>query len=117
MAKNYFDLTDHVAVVTGASGGLGVQMAKALANQGAKIVVMARRQEKIDAVAAEIADEFGLSPRELEVFEMLAEGRDRTYIQEKLVISRNTVKAHVKHIYAKLDIHSHQDLIALAHGE
>ena len=66
---------------------------------------------------AEIADEFGLSPRELEVFEMLAEGRDRTYIQEKLVISRNTVKAHVKHIYAKLDIHSHQDLIALAHGE
>ncbi len=60
MAKNYFDLTDHVAVVTGASGGLGVQMAKALANQGAKIVVMARRQEKIDAVAAEIADEFGV---------------------------------------------------------
>lgn len=58
--KNYFDLTDQVAIVTGASGGLGVQMAKALANQGAKIIVMARRQEKIDAVAKEIADEFGV---------------------------------------------------------
>ena len=60
MARNYFDLADNVAIVTGASGGLGVQMAKALANQGAKIVVMARRQEKIDAVAAEIAKEFGV---------------------------------------------------------
>ena len=44
---------------------------------------------------------------------MLARGRDRTYIQEQLVVSRNTVKANVKHIYAKLDIHSHQDLIDL----
>ena len=60
MTKNYFDLKDQVAIVTGASGGLGVQMAKALANQGANIVVMARRQEKIDAVAAEIAEEFGV---------------------------------------------------------
>ena len=56
--KNYFDLTGQVAIVTGASGGLGVQMAKALANQGASIVVMARRQEKIDEVAREIHDEF-----------------------------------------------------------
>lgn len=60
MQKNYFDLTDRVAVVTGASGGLGVQMAKALASQNATIVIMARRQEKIDAVAKEIADEFGV---------------------------------------------------------
>lgn len=60
MTKDYFDLSGQVAIVTGASGGLGVQMAKALANQGAKIVVMARRQEKIDAVAAEIAEEFGV---------------------------------------------------------
>jgi gluconate 5-dehydrogenase len=35
-------------------------MAKALANQGASIVALARRKEKIDAVAAEIADEFGV---------------------------------------------------------
>ncbi|MCQ2611497.1 MAG: SDR family oxidoreductase [Treponema sp.] len=58
MVKNYFDLTGQVAVVTGASGGLGVQMAKALANQGAKIVVMARRKDKIEEVAKEIADSY-----------------------------------------------------------
>lgn len=58
--KNYFDLTGQVAVVTGASTGLGVQMAKALANQGAKIVCMARRQNLIDEVAADIAKEYGV---------------------------------------------------------
>lgn len=60
-----------------------------------------------------VAERFGLSPRELEVFMMLARGRDRAYIQEQLVVSRNTVKAHVKHVYAKLDIHTHQELIDL----
>lgn len=60
MAKNYFDLSGQVALVTGCSGGLGVQMAKALANQGAKIVALARRKEKIDEVAAEINKEFGV---------------------------------------------------------
>lgn len=58
--KNYFDLSGRVAIVTGCSGGLGVQMAKALASQGAAIVPVARRQEKIEEVAAQIADEFGV---------------------------------------------------------
>jgi len=58
--KNYFDLKGQVAIVTGCSGGLGVQMAKALANQGANIIVVARRQNKIEEVAKEIAEEFGV---------------------------------------------------------
>ncbi|MBR6079052.1 MAG: SDR family oxidoreductase [Treponema sp.] len=58
--KSYFDLKGQVAVVTGCSTGLGVQMAKALANQGAKIVAIARRKEKIDTVADEINKEFGV---------------------------------------------------------
>lgn len=56
--KNYFDLKGQVAVVTGCSTGLGVQMAKALANQGASIVAIARRKELIDSVAKEIADTY-----------------------------------------------------------
>ncbi len=58
--KQYFDLTGQVAIVTGCSTGLGVQMAKALASQGANIVAVARRQNMIDAVAAEIAAEYGV---------------------------------------------------------
>ena len=60
--KNYFDLTGQVAVVTGCSTGLGVQMAKALANQGAKIVAIARRKELIDAVAKEIVPSKAIRP-------------------------------------------------------
>lgn len=58
--KNYFDLKGQVAVVTGCSTGLGVQMAKALANQGANIVAIARRQEMIEAVAKEIKETYGV---------------------------------------------------------
>ena len=58
--KQYFDLKGRVAIVTGCSGGLGVQMAKALANQGAAIVPIARRQNMVETVAKEISDEFGV---------------------------------------------------------
>lgn len=73
--------------------------------------------ERFDERCDQLAEEYGLSPRESEMFRMLACGRDRTYIEEQLVISRNTVKAHVKHIYAKLGIHSHQELIALVQDD
>ncbi len=58
--KNYFDLSGQVAIVTGCSTGLGVQMAKALANQGCTIIAVARRQNLIDEVAADIAKEFNV---------------------------------------------------------
>jgi gluconate 5-dehydrogenase len=58
--KNYFDLTGRVAIVTGCSTGLGVQMAKALASQGATIVALARRQNLLDQVAAELKETYGV---------------------------------------------------------
>lgn len=51
---NIFDLNGKVALVTGASSGLGVQFAKALAGQGADIAIVARRKEKLNEVKAEI---------------------------------------------------------------
>ena len=56
--KNYFDLTGQVAIMTGCSTGLGVQMAKALASQGADIVAVARRENLLIEVAEEISKEF-----------------------------------------------------------
>ena len=58
--KNYFDLSGMTAIVTGCSTGLGVQMARALANQGCNIVAVARRQNLIDAVAADLRKEYGV---------------------------------------------------------
>ena len=60
MDRNYFDLTGQVALVTGCSSGIGIQMAKALASAGASIVAVARRVERVEAVAEEIAEEFGV---------------------------------------------------------
>ncbi len=54
-----FDLTGKIAVVTGASSGLGVQFAKALAKQGANVAIIARRVEKLETVKKEI-EEFGV---------------------------------------------------------
>lgn len=49
-----FDLTGKIALVTGASSGLGVQYAKALAAQGADIALLARRVDKLEEVKNEI---------------------------------------------------------------
>lgn len=51
-----FDLTGKVAIVTGASSGLGVQFAKALAKQGANVAIVARRVEKLETVKKEIEE-------------------------------------------------------------
>lgn len=55
-----FNFTGLVAVITGGSSGLGVQFARALAGQGADLALMARRKEKLDAVADELREEFGV---------------------------------------------------------
>ena len=60
MTKNYFDLTGRVAVITGCSTGLGVQMAEALASQGCEIVCLARRQNMVDANAAMLTEKYGV---------------------------------------------------------
>src|SRR5512138_1440896 len=49
-----FRLDGKVAIVTGASKGIGEAIARALAQQGAKVVVASRKQESVDAVAADI---------------------------------------------------------------
>ena len=55
-----FNLKDQVAVVTGASSGLGKQMAKGFAAQGAKLAILARRMERLEAFSKELTDEFGV---------------------------------------------------------
>jgi NAD(P)-dependent dehydrogenase (short-subunit alcohol dehydrogenase family) len=51
-----FDLTGKVAVVTGASSGLGRRFARVLDAAGARVVVAARRAERLDALVAGLSD-------------------------------------------------------------
>ncbi len=76
-----------------------------------KTVNTARAQ--IDENCRSLAERFGLTPREGEVLLLIAHGCNREQIEKELVVTRNTVKAHVKHIYAKLQIHSHGELLEM----
>lgn len=58
--KKYFDFSGQVAVVTGASAGLGLQMARAFASQGANLVLLARRKSLLEQNAKDINAEFGV---------------------------------------------------------
>lgn len=53
----------------------------------------------------------GLTPREREIFLLLCQGRNRNVVAETLGVSLNTVKTHIGHIYAKLGVASHQELL------
>lgn len=52
-----FELTDKVAIVTGASKGIGEAMARGLAEFGAKVIVSSRKQDAVDAVAASFRED------------------------------------------------------------
>ena len=54
-----FDLTGKVAVITGASKGIGEAIARTYAEAGASVVVSSRKQEGVEAVAASIRQEGG----------------------------------------------------------
>ena len=53
-----FDLKGRVAAVSGASSGLGQQMARAFAKQGADLAIMARRVERLEAFKEELEKEY-----------------------------------------------------------
>ena len=57
------------------------------------------------------AEAHGLTPRESEIIVHLGQGRTARAISEKLVVSENTVKYHIKSIYRKLDVHSRDEVI------
>lgn len=54
-----FDLTDKIAMITGASKGIGFGLAKAMAHAGAKVAIAARNREQLDQLVSEIRADGG----------------------------------------------------------
>lgn len=66
--------------------------------------------------AEQLAIRFGLTRRERELLVLMIEGYTNTSMAEKLFISENTVKTHVKHVYQKLGVKNREELHALANS-
>ena len=58
-ADQLFDLTSEIALVTGASSGLGARFAKVLSAHGAAVIMAARRRERLEALKEEITQKGG----------------------------------------------------------
>jgi len=61
IAGHLFDLTDEVAMVTGASSGLGWRFAQVLAGQGARVVLAARRTDRLEKLKTQIEADGGIA--------------------------------------------------------
>ena len=72
-----------------------------------------RKLEKssIQQKCSVLAERYELSPRQVEVLEMLAVGRNARFIAERLTISQSTAQTHIRAIYTKLNVHSHQEVV------
>lgn len=74
---------------------------------------LAAKKSRFSSVIENLSDLHRLSPRETEVLRYLAMGYNSSAVANKLNISWNTVRTHIRNVYGKLDVHSQQDLIAL----
>ncbi len=84
--------------------------------QSAQVTTRGGRTDAVHSRCQVIERKNGLTSREGEVLELLVRGHSKTRIAETFLISENTVRGHVKHIYAKLGVHSKQELLDLFEG-
>jgi DNA-binding CsgD family transcriptional regulator len=80
-------------------------------NPGSELI---SHYEKKGLSCEQVAETFGLSERETEVLGLLLEGKSATQISEEMVIAHGTVKAHIRNIYKKVDIHRREELFEIA---
>ena len=74
-------------------------------------------QGRFAARCTELGEQYRLSPREKEVFQLLALGKTAADIERELYIANGTLKSHTRRIYQKLDIHSRVELEEMLKAE
>ncbi|HMQ63270.1 MAG TPA: LuxR C-terminal-related transcriptional regulator [Flavilitoribacter sp.] len=93
----------YVGAVAVLFSGLGIWM-------GLKLTQSFRRKETPGVVSSRVdpdplsVEKLGISPRELEVLQLMAEGCSNQEIADRLFISLNTVKTHTSNLFSKLDV-------------
>ena len=84
-----------------------------------RAVTRLARRARVTLPAAPVgvhpAERYGLTPRETEVLELIADGRTNPEIADELYISSKTASVHVSHILRKLEVANRGEAAALAH--
>ncbi|MCZ6617923.1 MAG: LuxR C-terminal-related transcriptional regulator [Gammaproteobacteria bacterium] len=62
------------------------------------------RQNPVFEKNERVIDTLGLTAREVQVLELLAEGDSNTELAKRLFVSTSTIKTHLLHLYQKLDV-------------
>jgi DNA-binding NarL/FixJ family response regulator len=83
----------------------------------ARVRAVLRRTEPAPREPAASNDAFHLTPRELEILRLLADGLAQDQIAERLVIAPKTVATHIERILGKLGVQSRAQAVALAFRE
>lgn len=100
MLLMYFSRKSGVAATPEAPGGSAHELGKADATS-------------FELRSRQLAEQFRLTKREEEILMLIARGRSAAFIGQELSCSTGTVRSHIKNIYAKLDVHSKQEVIDL----
>lgn len=79
---------------------------------GTDVEKIMKNQELVDRCDG-LARECKLSTREQEVLLLLAQRKSIPVIERELIIANGTVKAHIRHVYQKLGIHSREESFSL----
>ena len=104
------------AVVTGEAGESGTEV-RAVPEPVDQVSQVSPAPTPLEVRAADLAGKYHLTPREHEVVLLLAQGRSAPFIGNELGLATNTVRGYVQEAYAKLDVHSKQELIDLLTNE
>lgn len=71
-------------------------------------------RKTLEMITGRKENDYGLTPRELQILRMYTRGGTKKSLSEDLHISSYTVDAHTRHIYRKLKVHSKSEAIAIA---
>jgi len=116
IVHNSFEI--YIAVVALLFTALGIWLALKLANPKIRTVVVEKEVfiEKTGdfTVNQPILDKLGLSKRELEVLQLMAQGLSNQEIASRLFLSLHTIKTHSSRIFEKMDVERRTQAIDLA---
>jgi DNA-binding CsgD family transcriptional regulator len=94
--------------------GLGIWLGLRLVRPKETVIVREVPAAVSFAVNAESIERFGMTPRELEILQLIAEGLSNREISERLFVSENTVKTHSARLFSKLNARRRTQAVQIA---